>query len=294
MVVYSLYKVYTYISFGCNRIGVCMANEIGEGMRRLWSADLQNLVKAIRNGEFEYEEKEEKPIDWGKYDTAQINEVADMLHSINLAVDVAFERVRSREERKIRVSGRPPIPADDIAKLMLLQGYVGFSNRVATGFLKMFTAIRFSNNFSYKTLERGYDPLRTRPILDEVFKLTNEWSNFNEDTAGIDGSGDPTTNKVNYETKRSEQRKEHEKGQGTNSKTEVMGSWPGRRTDFQYSVLSVGIHTKIISGFSTTSDHGIGELSMAPDVMKQTGENMPKLAIVLGDTLYANRPSVKP
>lgn len=267
-----------------------MREDIGEGMRRLWSADLQNIVTAIRDKTFVYEEKDPNPINWRMYDEAQINEIADMLHMIDLAVNIASERVRSREQRKKRLPGRPPLPPDDIAKLMLLQAYVGFSNRVATSFLRMFTAIKFSEAFSYKTLERGYDPRRTRPILDEIFKLTNEWSNFNETTAGLDGSGDSTTNKVNYESKRSEQRRNHEKKEREKGKTEVMTSWPDKRKDFQYSVLSVGIHTKIIAGFSTTSDHDIGELSMVPEVMKQTGKNMPKLTIILGDTLYANRP----
>ena len=266
-----------------------MTQNIGEGMRRIWSADLQNIVTAIRNKTFVYEEKEEKPRDWSKYDGAQLNEIADMFHAINLAVDIASERVRSREKKRKRLPGGPRIPPDDVAKLMLLQGYFGFSNRVATGFLKVFTAIKFSTAFSYKTLERGYDPRCTRPILDELFRLTNEWSNFNETVCGIDGSGDPTTMKINYESKRTDQRK---KKVGVKTTQEVITTWPTtqKKGDFQYSVLSCGIHTKIIAGFSTTGNHHVGELSQAPDVMKQTSKNVPNLSIVVGDGLYANRP----
>ena len=257
-----------------------MTENIGGGMRRIWSRDLQNVVSAIRSGTLEYEEKEKTPINWRKYDEAQINEIADMLQVINDAVDAAYGRIMSSEHKKKEPSGRPRVPVDDVAKIMLLQCYFGFSNRVSAGFLKMFTSIKFSKSFSYKTVERGYDPDRTKPLFDEIFRLTNEWSNFNEDMAGFDGTGDPNTMKVNYESKRSEQR----------AKTKEMScAWPSKKHDFQYSEIGAGMHTKIISGFSSTDDHHIGELSQFPNAMHQTHHNIPNLAIVVGDSLYACR-----
>lgn len=261
-------------------IGVIMTINIGEGMRRLWSRDLQNIVSAVRSGTFEYKEKEGKLIDWSKYDAAQVNEITDILQMINDAVDAAYGRVISREPKKKRPPGKPLIPADDIAKIMLLQCYFGFSNRVSAGFLKIFTAIKFSKSFSYKTVERGYDPDRTKPIFDEVFRLTNEWSNFNGDMTGFDGTGDPNTIKINYENKRSEQRAKIKR---------INGAWPSKKHDFQYSVIGAGMYTKIISGFSSTDNHHIGELSQFPNSMRQTHLNIPNLAIVVGDTLYACR-----
>ena len=257
-----------------------MATNIGGGMRRLWSRDLQNLVSGIRRGTFKYEEKEGERIDGNKYDEAQVNEVTDMLQVINDVVDAAYGRVMSRKHKGKRLPGKPLIPADDIAKIMLLQCYFGFSNRVSAGFLKMFTAIKFSKSFSYKTVERGYDPDRTKPLFDEIFRLTNEWSNFKEDMAGFDGTGDPNTMKVNYENKRSEQRTKIKKASCT---------WPSTKHDFQYSEIGAGMHTKIISGFSSTDDHHTGELSQFPTAMRQTHSNIPNLAIVVGDSLYACR-----
>ena len=261
-------------------IGVIMTESIGRGMRRLWGRDLQNIVSGIRSGTFKYEEKDRKRIDWGRYDEAQVNEITDMLQIINDAVDTAYRRVKSRENMRKRLPGKPQIPADDIAKIMLLQCYFGFSNRVSAGFLKVFTTIKFSKSFSYKTVERGYDPDRTKSLFDEVFRLTNEWSNFNERMAGFDGTGDPNTMKVNYESKRSEQRAKTKK---------INCAWPSKKHDFQYSVIGAGMHTKIISGFSSTDDHHIGELSQFPNAMHQTNSNIPNLAIVVGDTLYACR-----
>ena len=257
-----------------------MVENIENGMRRLWSRDLQNLVTAIRSGEFEYEEKEVKRIDWSKYDEAQINEIKDMFQMINDVVDTAYERINSKKHNRERSQGRPSIEVNDIAKIMLLQCYFGFSNRVAAGFLKVLTVIKFSKSFSYKTVERGYDPNRTKILFDEIFKITNEWSNSIETVIGVDGTGDPTSLKVNYEDIRSEQRK--------NSK-EIENKWPSKKHDFQYSVIAAGIHTKVISGFSSTSDHHIGELQHFPNVIQQTHKNLPNLSSVVGDTLYACR-----
>lgn len=266
-----------------------MVKNIGKSMRRLWSRDLQNIVTAIRSGEFEYEEKEKRRIDWRKYDEAQVNEIADVLQMMNDSVDTSFERMRLREPKKKRLPGRPRIPTDDLAKVMLLQCYFGFSNRVAAGFLRMVTAIQFSRGFSYKTVERGYDPDRTKPIFDEIFRLMNEWGNSDENAASIDGTGDPTTMKVNYESKRAEQRNKKQRKCGI---SEVENHMPmqDKKHDFQYDVLSVGVHTKIVAGFSTADDHKIGELSQATAVVEQTAQNVPNFAIMLGDTLYANRP----
>lgn len=81
-----------------------MVKNIGKSMRRLWSRDLQNIVTAIRSGEFEYEEKEKRRIDWRKYDEAQVNEIADVLQMMNDSVDTSFERMRLREPKKKKVA----------------------------------------------------------------------------------------------------------------------------------------------------------------------------------------------
>lgn len=263
-----------------------MRQNIGEGMRRLWSRDLQNIVSAIRDGTFEYEEKARKRIVWKLYNEAQVNELADMLAVIKTSVDMAVDRVNMRKSYRKGLPGHPPIPVGDVVKMLLLQGYFGVSDRVAEGFLRVFDLkLGITKPFTYKTIERGYDPDRTGEVLDEIFCLANEWSNSNEDIAGIDGSGDPTTIKVNYESERADQRKKAPK-----TFQEALTAWPSKKGDFQFSVIGGGMHTKVISGFFTTSDHGVGELSQAPDVMKQTSRNMPNLKIVVGDGLYAKRP----
>ncbi len=84
-----------------------------------------------------------------------------------------------------------------------MQSYFGISNRIAEGFLRLFREkLGITSDFSYKTIERGYDPERSKELLDEVFRITNEIGNSFEDKFGIDGTGDPATVKVNYESKR--------------------------------------------------------------------------------------------
>ncbi len=169
-----------------------------------------------------------------------------------------------------------------------MQAYFGVPNRIARGFLRLFgEKLGISSGFSYKTIERGYDPERTKKLLNEVHRIMNETGNSMENIFSTDGTGDPNNMKVNYESKRSQQRIEKEKNKDKRE-SDAFPHTKGKH-DFQYSSFSVGVHTKMISGFSTTDDHSIGELSMFPDIMAQTVELCPQIEVMLGDALYSNR-----
>jgi transposase len=138
-----------------------------------------------------------------------------------------------------------------------METYFGVSDRVSEGFLRLFREkLGISGDFSYKTIERGYDPLRSEELLDEVFRVTNEIGNSNEKKFSIDGTGDPCTMKVNYESKRAQQR-EQKQAQASKEKDDAF---PGKKHAFVYSVLSIDTTTKIIGGFATADDHSRGEL----------------------------------
>lgn len=253
-----------------------------EGTKRHTTDELRELVKSVRSGTFRYDGRPKKSLDWASYNEAQLNEVNDMLNLIKRFVNIASSRV---PERPRRGSGRPPFPARDVAKALLLQSYFGVSDRVAAGLVRLFKEkLGISNEFSYKTIERGYDPGPVTEILQEVFRLTNELGNANETTFSVDGTGDPTSSKVNYESVRSEQRRRRE----GDSSSAHSPSWPSRN-DFQYTVESVGVHTKLVAGFRTTNDHSVGEISFFPSVISQTHINSPRMETVLGDSLYATR-----
>jgi len=253
--------------------------------RRVREERLREIISQVRKGEFPYEEKEKKEINFASYNAAQINEIADVLEMIRDVVDTASARLQKSSVPK--GPGQPPKPAEDVLKVLLIQSYFGVSNRVTEGFLRLFKEkLKIASDFSYKTIERGYDPERSKELLDEVFKITNEVGNSFENKFGIDGTGDPATTKVNYESKRAEQRKERE--ESTQEKT-ASDMFPGKKHDFQYSVLSIGLNTKVFGGFSTTDDHSLGELSHFENVMGQTIGNCPKFDTLSADGLYANR-----
>ena len=109
----------------------------------------------------------------------------------------------------------------------------------------------------------------------------NERGNSLEKTFSTDGTGDPTSMKINYESRRREQR---ERGKESDAFPHTNG-----KHDFQYSVLSTGIHNKIIAGFTSTDDHSIGELSHFPTIIAQTAELCPSIETMLGDALYISR-----
>ena len=57
------------------------------------------LVKKLKDNDFKYTEKEEKPRDWSKYDKAQIHEINDMLLIIADFVDEAVKRLKILNSR---------------------------------------------------------------------------------------------------------------------------------------------------------------------------------------------------
>ncbi len=114
----------------------------------------------------------------------------------------------------------------------------------------------------------------------------NESGNPLEKVLSTDGTGDHTSMKVNYESRRRRQRSE--KDDEGKKGLDAFPSTEGKH-DLQYSVFAVDVHSKIISGFSTTDDHSIGELSHFPSVMSQTVDICLDIETMLGDSLYANR-----
>ena len=253
-------------------------------MARKTAEDLRNLVKSVRDQSFPYEKREPVGRNWHQYDHAQVNEIADVLETIRDVVNIASSRI-PEEKRGV---GRPPVPAPDIVKVMLMQAYFGMPNRVAEGFLRLFgEKLGISSEFSYKTIERGYEPERSKKLLDEVLRIMNESGNPLEKIFSTDGTGDPNTMKVNYESKRMQQRIEKEKNK--DMKDSDAFPYTKGKHDFQYSSFPVGVRTKIIAGLYTTDYHSIGELSMFPGIMAQTVNLCPQIDVMLGDALYSNR-----
>ena len=257
--------------------------------------ELRDLIKNVRDGTFEYENRDKSEINWAKYDYAQIKEMADYLNNIRDIVNEADNRIRSRTIHEKRGPGKPETNPADIAKLLLLQTYTESPNRVAEGLLFLFQEkLGISQHFSYKTIERGYDREKVNKILDEVVAITNECVESEEKTCSFDGTGLSASNKENYADKRQKQNsKKNQKKSKPSNDDQSYDNFPitnlTSNRGFSYCVMGIGVQYKLISGISVSPDHSVGETTMFPEAYIQTLQSYPNLENVLGDGIYASR-----
>ncbi len=257
--------------------------------------ELRGIIKNVRDGSFDYRNRDEAETNWAKYDSAQIKEMANYLDNLRDIVDEADKRIRSRIKSEKRGPGRPETNPADIAKTLILQTYTESPNRVAEGLLLLFREkLGISEHFSYKTIERGYDRDGVNKILDEVVAITNECVENEEKTCSFDGTGFSASNKENYAEKRQKQNsKKNLKKSQSASDEQCHDSFPisdsSSKMGFSYCVMGIGVQYKLISGMSVCPDHSIGETTMFPDVYYQTLQNYPNLEKALGDGIYSAR-----
>lgn len=257
---------------------------------------VRKLITAAREGTLEYEHRTPEKIDWGLYDLAQTREIADTLELTRHLVDAAEARLLPRAARRARKRGRPPTPAADIAKVLLMQTYFGVPNRVAEGLLQLFgEKLGISREFSYKTIERGYDREAVNRLLDEVMALTNTPVQGLEKVFVPDGTGMPSSGRENYAEKRARQP----------TKTREVGGWPEegakgtgeapprspRRPVFGAGII--GARSKLWTSWRGSCDPHTGELSHFGANLARTKALHPEMEWVLGDGLYAGRPSCR-
>lgn len=247
---------------------------------------LRQIISDVRDDKFEYKSKEPKKRDWFNYDRAQCREIVEMLELIKLLVDTAEKRLGPFP--KSTSKGRPRIvKPGDVAKVMLTQSYFQAANRPAEGLMILFSdRLGLSTEFSYKTLERGYDENLVNKILDEVFRLTNEPVKMLEKMSSIDGSGYPTSNKTNYCNDREKQRQGNKKSESDKFAT-------NKKHDYVYNSAIIGTTYEIYSAWIPSTDHSVGELSLFPETFEMCQQNAPATKIFLGDGLYAVKNIVK-
>ena len=256
---------------------------------------LQKIIKSIRDKTFDYEARDPVETNWTKYDQAQVYELTNYLDNLRDLVDEANRRIRMRTPPKKRGPGRPPNNPADIAKVLLLQTYTNSPNRVAQGFLLLFQEkLGISKDFSYKTIERGYDRDSVNLILDEVVKIVNECVEGEETTFSFDGTGFSASNKENYAAKRQKQNSNKNVKKSKKSTDEPLNdafpkSEMKQKMGFSYCVMGIGVEHKLISGMAISPDHSIGETTMFPEAFGQTLCCHPNLEKILGDGIYASR-----
>lgn len=253
------------------------------GGQRRDQKKFNELVKDLKDKKFKYVHKEEKVIDWGKYDKAQIHEVNDMLLLIVDYVDEATKRL-GIEENPDKDPGRPTYPPDDVAKAILMQQYFCFANRQSEGLVILFNEkMRIKTLFSYKTIERGYqDPFVTL-ILNEVFKMTQEPISEKEHSFSIDGTCLPTSIKQNWENDKQKLAKESEKSVPT-EKIETE-----KKKTYEKMIAVCGSTYKLITSVTFPENPHANESPFFVPLLKFTNENYDRIDLVAGDPAYVSR-----
>lgn len=238
-------------------------------MRNKRQEKFDGLMEQLKKDEFKYVPREEKEIDWSKYDKAQINEINDMLLLIRDAVDEASLRLGIDSMLLNKGPGRPQNHPADLAKAVLMQQYFSVSNRVAEGLVRLFKEkMRIKNAFSYKTIERAYeDPLVTL-ILGEIFRMTQEPVSGREHVFAPDGTGLSRSMKQNWENDR--------RGRKTGKGYEKM-------------IAMVGCTYKLLSAVEFPDNPEAHESPYFEPLLEETSACYERIDLVSADSAYLSR-----
>ncbi|MDP2845171.1 MAG: hypothetical protein Q8N79_03730 [Candidatus Methanoperedens sp.] len=238
------------------------------GGERPQQKKFNRLMEKLNNDEFKYTPKEEKEVDWAKYDKAQINEINNMLLLIRDIVDESCRRLKIEEVPRKKDIGRPPKPPRDLAKAVLMQQYFGVSNRVTEGLVNLFREkMEIRSRFSYKAIERAYEIPEVTLILQEVFKIVQEPIRDKEHNFSIDGSGLPTSTKQNWEQDK--------------KKSDTKG--------YEKMIAMVGTTYKMISSVTFTENPEANESPYLVPLVLETAEKYDEVDLVTGDAAYVSR-----
>jgi transposase len=230
---------------------------------------LGNLIKQLKADNYKYEAKEQKQIDWPRYDEAQVNEINDMLILMREVVEKAAQRLGEDGKLERAGPGRPKNSPSDEAKVILMQQYFCASNRVAAGYALLFKEkLHLSKIFSYKTIERAYQDPQVAEILQEVFRLTQEPVCDKEHTFGPDGTGLSTSMKQNYENDR--QNGKVHKG-------------------YEKMIVMVGCTYKLFSAFQLAHSPVDNESPYFEPLLAQTAECYDQIDSVCADSAFLSR-----
>lgn len=131
-------------------------------------------------------------------------------------------------ERKGKAGAPYKKPFEDKAKAVLVQQLFGVSDRVTEGLLVLFKEkLGITGYITAKDVERAYEDRNVMVIVHEVFEMTNEPVKDKETEFSVDGTGEPTSIKRNWENDREDDKKVKM---------------------FEKVIGMVGVHTKMFSG----------------------------------------------
>jgi len=159
-------------------------------MAKLPNEEFRQLVCLMREKEF-YEPEENRPIDWPRYNLAQIKEAKETLNFIRMQVDEADALLLKGK------AGKPLTNSKSLVKAILICEALGLTERNAQGWLEILGSfVEIDEHLDDRTIGNSYDKAEVIYLLKQIFEKTR-------DSDGIlsgDGTGLETSRKQNYES----------------------------------------------------------------------------------------------
>lgn len=164
-------------------------------VERKIQTELRRIVTEIRNKEFDYEKREEKPRDFNAYTLAQLSEAKEVLTFIRDTVD-KVQLLPSAQGK-----GRPPFSSKELAKSILTMQFLQASERVAVGWLELLGPfLGLKQTPDDRVLGKAYENSEVIYILEKVYEQTAETIAGKETVFATDSTGLEETRKQNYES----------------------------------------------------------------------------------------------
>ena len=159
-------------------------------MPNLPNEEFRQLVCLMREKDF-YEPEEIRPIDWPKYNLAQIKEAKETLDFVRNQVDEAETFMIKGK------AGKPLTNPKSLVKAILICEALGLTERNAQGWLEILGPfVGIGEQLDDRTIGDAYDKVEVVYLLKQIFEKT-------KDSDGIlsgDGTGLETSRKQNYES----------------------------------------------------------------------------------------------
>ena len=159
-------------------------------MPSLPNEEFRQLVCLMREKDF-YEPEEIRPIDWPRYNLAQIKEAKETLEFIRTEVDAAESLFLKGK------AGKPLTNPKSLVKSVLICEALGLTERNAQGWLEILGPfVGIGERLDDRTIGDAYDKVEVVYLLKQIFEKT-------KDSDGIlsgDGTGLETSRKQNYES----------------------------------------------------------------------------------------------
>mgnify|MGYP001559443955 CR=1 FL=1 len=160
-------------------------------MTKLPNKEFRQLVCLIREEKDFYELEEKRPIDWPKYNLAQIKEAKETLEFIKDMIDRA-EPLSMKGK-----AGKPLTNSKSLAKAVLACEALQLTERNAQGWLEILGPfLGVDEHLDDRTIGDAYDKIEVIHLLKQIFDKTKDSDGY----LSGDGTGLETSRKQNYES----------------------------------------------------------------------------------------------